>query len=109
MRRRQKGEVGGVGGGRRGGKDASLHNREVRMQKGKWVGGRRVRGEEWEETERGHGTQKGELKRQNWMCVGGRRVRWEDEIRKTRAEDRSRRTISRGQDEEDRKPATFFY
>ncbi len=43
MGRRQKGEVGGVGGGRRGGKDASLHNREVRMQKGKWVGGRRVR------------------------------------------------------------------
>ena len=60
MGRRQKGEVGGVGGGRRGGKDASLHNREVRIKKMKWV--------------------------------GGRRVRWEEENRKTRAEDMSRRT-----------------
>ncbi len=98
-----------MGGDRRGGKDASLHNREVRMQKGKWVGGRRVRWEEWEETGRGDSIQKGELKRQKGMWVGGRRVGWEEENRKTRAEDRSRRTRSRGQDQEDRKPATFFY
>ncbi len=40
---RQKSEVGGVGGGRKGEKDAALHNREVRIEKRKWVGGRRVR------------------------------------------------------------------
>ncbi len=36
-------------------------------------------------------------------------MRWEEENRKTRAEDRSRRTRSRGQDQEDRKPAAIFF
>ncbi len=52
-----------------------MHNREVRMQKGKWEGGRRVRWEEWEETEGGGRMQKWEVRRQKGKLGGGRRVR----------------------------------